>query len=64
MVSVLMSRIGLLSLVSPKSRSPAPSTTGKTFSRKLVDEVVFHQRVYQQAAGVDDDLTFDLPLEL
>src|SRR6266542_1507456 len=33
MVRALRRRMGFLSLVSPKRRSPAPSTTGKIFSR-------------------------------
>ena len=48
--------MGFLSLVSPNSRSPAPSTNGNIHQPQLVDEVVLDQRVHEPGAAVDDDV--------
>jgi hypothetical protein len=50
----LVGEEGVLSLVSPKRWSPAPSTTGRS---QLVDEVVLDQRPPELIAGRDDDFS-------
>ena len=42
--------------VSPNSRSPAPRTTGKTFSRSSSTRPCSHQRAHDPGAGRNDDL--------
>ena len=57
-------RMGFLSLVSPKRRSPAPSTTGKIFSRSWSTRSCSSSvRTRLEAAG-DGDLPVELLLQL
>jgi hypothetical protein len=48
-------RIGFLSLVSPKRRAPAPSTTGKIVSRSSSTRSLLDQHPGELGAAEDDE---------
>ena len=57
-------RMGFLSLVSPKRRSPAPSTTGKIFSRSSSTRSCSISVRSELEAAEDDDFPVELLLQL
>lgn len=59
-VLMLEMRMGFLSLVSPKRRSPAPDDDRVDHQAQLVNQVVLQQRMRELQAGGDNDFPVHL----